>query len=205
MNPIRKHVDQSNHRRQARHTRTGSILLWSGIEFCLLLMLAASCAFAQAAAEYGAATSGAASSMSGINLMNKVKFPDLNSSTQGKPSVIMSQPSKDSAGNPNYILDTMKNGSVAANRKALEQHAGKNASKLMLRSSPTDAFVKINGKAIGRTPILLILPPGRYDVTMAGKRMEHAEQKIDLLPKETREFLLPLKQQYPTEVMIHMH
>lgn len=93
---------------------------------------------------------------------------------------------------------------MAANREALEQAAGKDAAKLMLRSNPTDAFVKINGKIVGKTPILLVVPPGRYDVTLDGKRMDHAEQKIDLLPKETREFLIPLKQQFPTEVMIHL-
>ena len=202
MTPIRKNLDDSNHRRQAWQDQPVWKLLCPAIELSLLLMLAASCAFAQAAAEYGSATSGMATSMSGINLMNKAKFPD---TTQEKPSVIMSQPSKNSKGSPNYILDSMKQGSVAANRKALEQRAGKNAAKLMLRSSPTDAFVKIDGKPVGRTPILLVVPPGRYDVTMDGKRMDHAEQKIDLLPKETREFLLPLKQLYPTQVRVQLH
>lgn len=205
MTPIQQNLAESDHRQYARNGNTVSVLLWPAMEFCLVLMLAASCAFAQGAAEYGSATSGMATSMSGINLMNKVKFPDITSSTQGKSSVIMSQPSKDSKGSSNYIFESLKQGSVAANRKELEKHAGKNAAKLMLRSSPTNAFVKIDGKPVGKTPILLILPPGRYSVAMDGKRMEHAEQKIDLLPKETREFLLPLKQQYPTEVMIHMH
>ena len=50
-----------------------------------------------------------------------------------------------------------------------------------------------------------VVSPGQYDVVMDGKRMDHAEQKIDLLPKETREFLLPLKQLYPTSVQIHLH
>lgn len=168
----------------------------------LLLILASGCAFAQAAAEYGGATSSMAGSISGINMFNKIKFPD---TTQGKPSVIMSQPSAGSGVSSKYILDSMKEGSVDANRKVLEQHAGKDAAKLMLRSTPTDASVKINGKLVGRTPILLVLSPGQYDVAMYGKRMDHAEQKVDLLPKETREFLLPLKQLYPTEVMIHLH
>lgn len=202
MTPIRKNQDKFVDWQQARGSRKIMKRLWPAVEFCFLLALAASCAFAQAAAEYGSATSGIASSVSGVNLMNKVKFPE---TTQQKPSVIMSQPSRGSKASPNYILDTMKQGSVAANRKALEERAGKNGAKLMLRSSPTDAYVKIDGKPVGRTPILLIVPPGRYDVAMDGKRMEHAEQKIDLLPKETREFLLPLKQLYPTTVMIHLH
>jgi PEGA domain len=201
MTPVRTKFDDAKQRRQWQPGQLVSKLPWPALGFPLLLILAASCAFGQTAAEYGSATSGIASSMSGINLMNKVKFPD---TTQEKQSVIMSQPSKDSAGSPNYILDTLKQGSVAANRKALEQRAGKDAAKLMLRSTPTDAYVKINGNAVGRTPILLVVPPGRYDVVMDGKRMEHAEQNIDLLPKETREFLLPLKQLYPTEVRVQL-
>lgn len=202
MTPILKDADHSMPRLRAWQVRTSRRFLWTGVSFSLLFLLATTCAFAQAAAEYGSATSGMATSMSGINLMNKVKFPD---TTQEKPTVIMTQPSKNANGNPNYIWNSMKHGSVAANRKHLEQRAGKNAAKLMLRSSPTGAFVKINGNAVGKTPLLLIVPPGRYDVSMEGKRMDHAQQKIDLLPKETREFLLPLKQLYPTEVQIQLH
>lgn len=203
MTPIQNKLEITRTRQRVQMGQRGAKLLWRGIEFSLLLLLAASCAFAQAAAEYGSATSGMAGSMSGINLMNKAKFPD--TTTDSKPSVIMSQPSKDSGISPNYIFDTMTKGSVAANRKALEQRAGKNAAKLMLSSSPTDAYVKINGKPVGRTPILLVVPPGQYSVAMDGKRMEHAEQKVDLLPKETRKYSLKLKQVYPTQVEIQLH
>lgn len=202
MTPIRKIPHEYERQQQAWNYRRSSKALWPAVELSLLLMLAASCAFAQAAAEYGSATSGMASSMSGINLMNKVKFPD---TSQEKPSVIMSQPSQNAGGGTSYIFESMKQGSVTANRKDLEEHAGKNAAKLMLRSTPTDAYVKVNGKSVGRTPLLLVVPPGRYDVTMDGKRMEHAEKSVDLLPKETREFSMTLKQYFPTEVMIHLH
>lgn len=201
MTPVQDKIETTGRQKQVRTTAR---LFWRGLEFSLLLALAASCAFAQAAAEYGSTTSGVAASMNGINnLVNKVKIPD--TSTGPKPSVIMSQPSKDSKVNPNYILDTMKSGSVEANRKALERRAGKDAAKLMLSSSPTDAYVKINGKPVGRTPILLIVPPGQYKVSMEGQRMEHAEQSVDLLPKETRKYSLKLKQFYPTQVKIQLH
>lgn len=202
MTPIRKKVEKANQTRAPKPVRYRLELLWRTAQFALLLTLASSCAFAQAAAEYGGATSGVAASISGTNLMKKVQVPDM---TSNKPSVIMSQPSKNSKVNANYIFDSMKQGSVAQNRKALEAGAGKNAAKLMLRSTPSHADVKINGKPVGKTPILLVVPPGQYDVAMNGKRMEHAEQKIDLLPKETREFLLPLKQLYPTSVKIKLH
>lgn len=204
MTPLERKLKDVNVWPRLQTGRLGAKLLWRGIGFSLLLVLATSCAFAQAAAEYGSTTSGVAGSMSKINLMNKVKFPDL-TKTDTKPSVIMSQPSKNTSFNPNYIYDSMTKGSVAANRKALEEHAGKKPAKLMLRSSPTDAYVKINGKPVGRTPILLIVAPGQYSVTMDGKRMEHAERKVDLLPKETREYSLTLKQLYPTQVEVQLH
>ena len=168
----------------------------------LLLLLATGCVYAQAAAEYGGATSGIAANISKTNLMKDVQIPD---TSGNKSSVLMSQPSKNSGANKNYIFDSMKQGSVKANRKALEDRAGKNAAKLMLRSAPANADVKIDGKPVGKTPILLVLAPGQYNVVMNGKRMDYGEQKIDLLPKETREFLLPLKQIYPTTVKIQLH
>lgn len=204
MTPLGRNLDDVRTLQHLRLRRLGARLLWFTAGFSLLLVLATSCAFAQAAAEYGSTTSGLAGSMSGINLMNKVKFPDT-SKADSKSSVIMSHPSKNAKFNAKYIYDDMTKGSVAANRKALEQRAGKKAAKLMLRSSPTNAYVKIDGKPVGRTPILLIVAPGQYDVTMNGKRMDHAERKVDLLPKETREYSLTLKQQYPTQVKIQLH
>ena len=201
MNPIRKKVEHGN-QVQLNGGHSFSVLLRKSAEIALLLVLASSCAYAQGAVEYGGATSGIAGSIAGTNLMKNVKLPDTNGS---KPSVLMTQPSGNSGVNKNYIFDSMKQGSVAANRKALEIHAGKDAAKLMLRSEPSQADVNIDGKPVGKTPLLLVLSPGQYDVAMNGKRMDHAEQKIDLLPKETREFLLPLKQLYPTSVEIKLH
>jgi len=202
MTPTRKNIEDAQQTRLLRPAQSGLKLLWQTVELSLLLVMASTCVFAQAAVEYGGATSGIAGSISGTNLMKNVKVPDLSG---GKSSVLVTQPTGAAGVNPNYIFDSMKQGSVAANRKALEQKAGKNAAKLMLRSKPTNATVKIDGKSVGKTPLLLVVPPGQYDVVIYGKRMEHAEQKIDLLPKETREFLLPLKQVYPTQVEIHLH
>jgi PEGA domain len=202
MTPLRKKSEKHENKWQGWPLWPGMSLLWHATELTLLLLLATGCVYAQAAAEYGGATSGIAASISRTNLMKNVEVPDLSGK---KSSVIMSQPSKDASANKNYIFDSMKQGSVEANRKALEDHSGKNAAKLMLRSKPNHAEVKIDGKPVGKTPILLVLAPGQYDVVMNGKRMDHGEQKIDLLPKETREFMVPLKQQYPTSVRIQLH
>jgi len=201
MTPTRTNHNGVQWSSKASSLRPVSKMLWHALAFSFFVAMAGGFAYGQAAAEYGAGMSGLATSISGTNLMKNVKVPVL---PTGNSSVIMSKPTANAEANSKYIFDSMKQGSVAANREALEQAAGQDAAKLMLRSNPTDAFVKINGKAVGKTPILLVVPPGRYDVTLDGKRMDHAEQKIDLLPKETREFLIPLKQQFPTEVMIHL-
>ena len=204
MTPLRRKLENTKQMRLHDPARYFLDLLWHAAGLSLLLVLASNCLYAQAAAEYGGATSGIAGSISGTNLMRKVPVPDMDTNGN-KSSVIMSQPTKSSCSNPNYIFDSMKQGSVAENRKTLEDRAGKNAAKLMLRSTPTQAEVKIDGKPVGKTPILLVLSPGQYDVVMNGQRMDHAEQKVDLLPNETREFLLPLKQLYPTSVKIQLH
>jgi hypothetical protein len=200
MTSIRRNATKS----EQLQLKTGnpiSVLLRNAAQITLLLALASSCAFAQAAAEYGGATSGIGSSIAGTNIMKDVTLPD----TSSKPSTLMTQPSSSAGVNKNYIFDSMRQGSVAENRKDLEARAGKDAAKLMLRSKPSRADVKIDGKPVGKTPLLLVLSPGQYDVVVTGNRMDHAEQKVDLLPKETREFLLPLKQLYPTSVEIHLH
>jgi PEGA domain len=169
-----------------------------GPELVLLLALSTACAFAQAAAEYGGAMSGISGSMSGMNIMKDAKFP-----STSKSNVIMSKPSGQNGSK--FIDDSMIDGSVEANRRALEDKAGKDAAKLMLKSTPSDAYVRINGKIVGRTPLLLVVPPRQYKLTMDGTRMEHAERDVDLLPHETREYSLTLKPLYPTQVQIQLH
>ncbi|HVA00928.1 MAG TPA: PEGA domain-containing protein [Terriglobia bacterium] len=175
-------------------------LLRRGMEVVLVLALGTACAYAQTAAEYGGATSGMAGSMSRINIMNKAKFP---STSKSGPNVIMNKMSGQKG--TKFIDDSMIDGSVEANRHALEENAGKDAAKLMLRSDPSDAYVRVDGKIVGRTPLLLVIQPRQYKVTMDGTRMEHAERDVDLLPHETREYSLTLKPRYPTAVQVELH
>jgi hypothetical protein len=91
----------------------------------------------------------------------------------------------------------------AANRKALEDQAGKNAAKLMLRSTPDKSSVRIDGKPVGTTPLLLILKPGVYVVEMeGGPREDYARRQVDLLPKEAREVTLELQTRYPSSIRL---
>jgi len=94
----------------------------------------------------------------------------------------------------------------AANRKVLEDQAGKNAAKLMLRSVPDKSSVRIDGKPVGKTPLLLIVQPGVYLVEMeGGTRMGYSRQKVDLLPKEAREVVLNLQPRYPVSKQLSTH
>jgi hypothetical protein len=89
------------------------------------------------------------------------------------------------------------------NRKALEQRAGKNPCKLLLRSTPAAAQVYVDGAFVGESPLLLIVPPGKYQIQMRGRRLEFGERAVDLLPRETREIALSLTSRYPTRITVH--
>ena len=180
----------------------GMRLIWQGVGLIILFALCVGSAFAQGAAEYGTITSGMASSMSGINLMNKASFPATSSAAK---SATVLQRKQMGAVSP-YIVDSLTSDEAAVvNRRALEEHAGKEAAKLMLRSTPLGANVRLNGKTVGKTPLLLIVAPGQYTVTMDGARLEQSERKVDLLPHETREFVFALKVLYPTRVELNLH
>src|ERR1700722_19418358 len=78
------------------------------------------------------------------------------------------------------------------NRRNLEQRAGKDAAKLLLQSVPSEALISIDGSCVGRTPLLLIVPPGEYKVEMRGQQREIVERLVELQPSETQQISLTL-------------
>lgn len=86
------------------------------------------------------------------------------------------------------------------NRKALEENAGPDAGKLLLRSTPGGAQVFINGAYVGKAPMLLIVPPGKYTVEMRGARAETGSKIVGLLANQTQTVAMTLKQLYPSSV-----
>lgn len=86
------------------------------------------------------------------------------------------------------------------NRKALEENAGPDAGKLLLRSTPAGAQVFINGAYVGKAPMLLIVPPGKYTVEMRGARAETGSKIVGLLANQTQTVAMTLKQLYPSSV-----
>ena len=91
------------------------------------------------------------------------------------------------------------------NRKSLEASAGKDAGKLLLRATPVEGQIWVNGKIVGKTPMLLVLSPGKYQIEMRGSRGQTGRRSVDLLPRETRELAVKLDQLYPGRVAAAAH
>ena len=86
------------------------------------------------------------------------------------------------------------------NRKDFEDNAGNQAGKLLLRSTPAGAEIFINDRLVGRTPMLMVIAPGKYSVDMRGAREESGHSNIGVMPKETQTVLINLNQKYPASV-----
>jgi hypothetical protein len=89
------------------------------------------------------------------------------------------------------------------NRKALEQFAGKDAGKLLVRSVPNRSRIYINGAFVGYTPQLFLLAPGKYKVEMRGQRDNVVERTVGMLPNDTQEMTVNLMARYPRNVTSH--
>ena len=161
---------------------------------CASLALTHQC-WAQDTVEYGSVASSAAAKMAAV--------PNASKWTTDLPKT--GTPAGTNAGNASssYLIIPLGPGPDTVNRRALEEKAGKDAAKMLLRSEPSGARVWINGAFVGVTPILLIVPPGKYQIKVADVRSDHGEQTVGLLPHETREVVLHLAALYPTHVAIH--
>lgn len=116
--------------------------------------------------------------------------------------VATEQTAEDKNKSPHLLVATVPRPEFA-NRRALEQNAGKHPAKLLIRSTPSAAQVWINGMVVGTTPLLLMVAPGEYRTELRGPRMEYGERWVDLLPDETRTVTLPLSARYPTHATMH--
>lgn len=154
---------------------------------CLLALLCCTSSKAQSAAEYSGASSVAATT----------------TASQPKPPGWSATSSAADANKSQHLAAPAGPAPEIVNRQALEQHAGKDACKLLLRSVPSAAQVFVDGAFVGNSPMLLVLSPGKYQIEMRGHRLESAERSVDLLPHETREVALSLTARYPTRVTAH--
>jgi hypothetical protein len=160
-----------------------STLTLAGCQLCL----------AQATAEYGVTASSVAGK---IGALAKASKWTINPPEASKPGAT-------NAGKASSYLVVPSGPSPAlVNRRALEEKAGKDAAKLLLRSEPSGGRIWVNGIFVGTTPVLLIVPPGRYHIKISDDRLDDSEQDVGLLPHETRKVVLRLAIRYPARVSI---
>lgn len=177
--------------------RTGKLSRFWILHLSLLLlgMLAATSSRAQDTVEYGSAAASSAAKTASISRVLKPMTAVMPSAN--KPATVNSSKAASS-----YLTIPTGPPVDVVNRMALEKKAGKDAAKMLLRSTPSGARVWLNGEFVGSTPLLLIVPPGKYRVRMADSRSDSAQQELGVLPHETREITLPLKMRYPASVSI---
>jgi len=165
------------------------------VQLVAVVCLGAAYAGAQAIVEYGGAVSTVGAAGSKVDKLASALKP------LGEATSVLNQTETKSDQAPSAHLPMEATEDVVgANRRALEAKAGKNGAKLMLRSVPDGARVWMDGKVIGTTPLLVIVAPGVYKVEMEALQFDSAFQKVDLLPKETREVHLTLAPRYPARM-----
>jgi hypothetical protein len=158
---------------------------------CLLALFVCGVSHAQATAENAGTTS--AVSATAANQPNPPK-----PSSSATPANAATDTAE-----PQHIASPAGPPPDVVNRKALEQRAGKSPCKLLLRSTPSAAQVFVDGAFVGESPLLLMVPPGKYQIEMRGHRLEFGHSSVDLLPRETREVALSLTTRYPTRATAH--
>lgn len=155
---------------------------------CIPILAAAFCnsALAQSAAEYSGATSASSASVATV-----------------KPPNIPPLPAAGARGASPHLAAPSGPPPEETNRNTLAEHAGKDASKLLVRTTIPNSKIWINGKPVGNTPLLLILAPGKYQVEVVAPDSTRTQSNVALLPRETRELTLKLEPRYRSRVSLH--
>jgi len=88
------------------------------------------------------------------------------------------------------------------NRKDFEDNAGDKAGKLLLRSEPSGAQIFLNDLLVGRTPLLIMVAPGKYKIEMRGARQSSGQKTIGVMSKETQTVVIKLNEVYPSSITL---
>ena len=164
-----------------------------------LAALAATCAWQAAAQTAGQSNSGGSSGSTGGSTSSSSGGSSSVTTTGGKSVLATPAPDAKSA----HLAATNGPAPEDVNRKALEDNAGRDAGKLLVRSTPTHARIYINGAFVGYAPQLFVVAPGKYKVELRGQRDNYAEKTTALLPNDTQEISLNLTARYPLHVGSH--
>jgi hypothetical protein len=148
-----------------------------------------------------ASTACAQSSTEAAALTHRPATPAQNA-TPASPATPAPAPAEDSAKQA-ATLQPGDHPTVPAeerNRRELESNAGPQAGKVLLRSQPTEVDITINGLYVGKTPLLLILAPGKYTLDARGPRQETEHRTLGVMPKDTQTVLLKMNQTFPASI-----
>jgi PEGA domain len=171
----------------------------SGLIF--VLAVAPQIARAQAAAAQ-AGSANSSSSVAATTEKEKTPAGERNSADRTPPPIMASTAKPSGTPTSAHLVAPVGPPPEEVNRKALEANAGPDAGKLLVRSTPSGAQVFVNDAYVGHSPMLLIVPPGNYRVEMRGGRLETGAKTVGILPKQTQEVALTLKQLYPVQVQM---
>ena len=176
--------------------------MWAGRKLLVLipcgtLVFLCSALASSLCAQAVAETAGGTSVSAGVSSsMKPVTMPKIPAGSAGSTAGASSSP---------HLVASSAPPPEETNRKALEASAGKDPGKLLLRATPVEAQIWVNGKIVGKTPMLLVVAPGKYQIEMRGSRGQTGERSIDLLPRETRELAVKLTPLYPGRVTATAH
>jgi hypothetical protein len=153
----------------------------------LLFVLSGQPTQAQAVAEAAGATSATSTAVHSTKL----------------PSFPSSNPTTSPSQNSPHLMARTGPPPDEVNRKDFEDNAGEKAGKLLLRSVPTGAEIFLNNLLVGRTPLLMMVAPGKYQIQMRGPRQTSGKSTVGVMPKETQTVVVKLKEEYPTSITLH--
>jgi hypothetical protein len=165
------------------HSQNFKRLLWLAPALAMVVSILAAGVRAQAIAEAAGATSVSATAVGAA-----------------KPIVIPKLPGATAVSGSQHLVAAAGPPAQEVNVRELQAKAGKDAGKILLRATPAATQIWVNGKIVGKTPLLLVLAPGKYEVEMRGARGETGKSTVDLLPHETREVLVKMHSLYPARV-----
>jgi PEGA domain len=183
----------------------------AGAAAMILVFLTAQSAYSQAAAESATATaqSGSAAAAAAAppaapaDAATSAAGAGVTATTDAKkpgPVTLATPVAPSSGGSSPHLIAHDGPPAEEVNRKELEEHAGRDAGKLLLRSTPPGAQIFINGSVVGHTPLLIMVAPGKYTVEMRGGRDDVAQRIVGLMANETQEITLKLASPYRANI-----
>jgi hypothetical protein len=139
------------------------------------------------------------SNSAGAAASARIQMPTMN-----LPSSAPSAGSSPSApADPAYISGPTPDQIAKSDRQFFIDHSGPDAAQISLRALPDRAYVWIDAKFVGPTPLDLKLSPGHHQVLVRAPNMRDSIQDTDLAAKQILPISVALEPAYQSQVTIH--